>query len=62
MFYTVRYNPDTDTGEGNKIYLVSNSRATSWKEPENKVLIFDGFPLYILAWGWTDYIKKQNKQ
>nr|UGV42649.1 MAG: ORF1 [TTV-like mini virus] len=61
MFYTVRYNPDTDTGEGNKIYLVSNSRATSWKEPENEVLIFHGFPLYILAWGWTDYIKKTKQ-
>lgn len=56
--YTVRYNPDKDTGEGNKIYLVKNYEDTQWKEPQDKNLVFDGFPLYYLLWGWLDWQKK----
>lgn len=58
LFYTVRYNPDTDTGDSNIVYLVSNTKDTSWNLPTNKNLIFDGFPLPILCWGWNDWIKK----
>nr|UGV38004.1 MAG: ORF1 [TTV-like mini virus] len=58
LIYTVRYNPDTDTGDKNIVYLVSNSAGTSWDLPSNKNLIFDGFPLPILCWGWNDWIKK----
>lgn len=58
LFYKYRYNPETDTGEKNKIWLVSNSTAQSWQPPDNPQIIFDGFPLYILLWGWPDFIKK----
>lgn len=53
-----RYNPETDKGATNKVYTVSNSTATSWAEPQNENLIFEGFPLYVLLWGWPDWLKK----
>uniref|UniRef100_A0AAU7STV5 Capsid protein n=1 Tax=Betatorquevirus 004D TaxID=3163406 RepID=A0AAU7STV5_9VIRU len=56
--YACRYNPERDTGEGNMCYLLNNSSAASLEPPSNKNLIFEGFPLYILLWGWTDFIKK----
>nr|UGV39314.1 MAG: ORF1 [TTV-like mini virus] len=54
----VRYNPEKDTGEGNKIYLVQNYTGTNWDEPQNPDLILDGFPLYDMVWGFTDWQKK----
>nr|UGV42271.1 MAG: ORF1 [TTV-like mini virus] len=58
MFYTYRYNPETDKGEKNQVYLVSNSSGNNWNPPSNEKLIFEGFPLYVLLWGWGDWIKK----
>lgn len=57
IFYTVTYNPARDTGL-NKIYLLETSKTLTFDEPENKNLVFEGFPLYNLIWGWTDFIRK----
>lgn len=57
-YLEVRYNPSKDTGAKNKAYLVNTSSSTSFKEPDNKNLIIEGLPLYIMLWGWTDFIKK----
>lgn len=56
--YDVRYQPDKDTGDNNTIYLVSTSSKETIEPPENPNYQFHGFPLYILLWGWTDWIKK----
>nr|UJI58611.1 ORF1 [Anelloviridae sp.] len=61
LYYEYRYNPDTDTGSNNKVWLVSNSSTHKWDPPDNKNLIFEGFPLYILLWGWPDWIKKAKQ-
>nr|UGV39612.1 MAG: ORF1 [TTV-like mini virus] len=58
LYITCRYTPNTDTGEGNKIYLVSTTRETNFQEPTDESLILEGFPLWILCWGWLDWIKK----
>lgn len=58
IYYQIRYNPEKDTGQDNKVYLISNLHDTKWEEPSNENLIFDGFPLTILLWGWTDWQKK----
>nr|UGV35293.1 MAG: ORF1 [TTV-like mini virus] len=60
LIYTVRYNPASDTGEGNETYLINNSSGTNWNPPENENLKIDGFPLYFLCWGWTDWVKKSQ--
>nr|UGV34633.1 MAG: ORF1 [TTV-like mini virus] len=51
------YNPDKDTGE-NKIYLLKTFGPATLDEPDNENLILEGFPLYNLIWGWTDFVKK----
>ena len=58
IIYTVRYQPDTDKGDTNRCYLVSTSKQEGTDEPENTNLIFEGFPLPILLWGWTDWVRK----
>nr|UGV34917.1 MAG: ORF1 [TTV-like mini virus] len=58
LYYQLRYNPEKDTGDTNKVYLVSNLHETNWNEPENPNLILEGFPLFILLWGWVDWQKK----
>nr|UGV38625.1 MAG: ORF1 [TTV-like mini virus] len=59
MFETIRYNPDKDTGKDTMVYLVPNFQSyTEWKKPENDQLIFHGFPLWMLLWGWVDWQKK----
>nr|UGV35937.1 MAG: ORF1 [TTV-like mini virus] len=61
MIYQTIYNPDNDTGETNKIYLVKATQETHFQPPTDTDLIFEGFPLYILFWGWTDFVRKLNK-
>lgn len=56
--YKCRYNPERDTGEGNKAYLINNSSATNLGPPSNENLIIEGFPLPVMLWGWTDFVKK----
>nr|UGV39440.1 MAG: ORF1 [TTV-like mini virus] len=58
FIYECRYNPERDTGAKNKCYLVSTSSQDGLVPPQNTNFIFDGFPLYILLWSWTDWIKK----
>nr|UGV39607.1 MAG: ORF1 [TTV-like mini virus] len=58
LYVKLRYNPDKDTGEGNKAYFVKNYHDSGWDQPENLKAYIEGFPLYILFWGWIDWIKK----
>lgn len=55
-----RYTPNQDTGEGNKVYMCPTTREINYMEPTDKQLIFEGYPLYILLWGWYDWIEKLN--
>nr|UGV37928.1 MAG: ORF1 [TTV-like mini virus] len=58
MYYTVRYNPETDKGYKNQLWMNSTSHNNTYDPPDDTNLIIDGFPLYILFWGWTDWVKK----
>lgn len=60
QIYVMRYNPEKDTGKDNQVYLVKNDSENSLEPPENVNLSFDGFPLFTLLWGWTDWVKRQN--
>ena len=52
-----RYNPTLDTGKNNKIWLVSTHTAT-WDPPHSdKVLIYEGYPLYMMLYGFLSYIQ-----
>nr|UGV34910.1 MAG: ORF1 [TTV-like mini virus] len=59
--YKMRYNPDRDTGEGNTAYFVDNYRTAGdngFAKPGDPNRVIDGFPLWIMLWGWPDWIKK----
>nr|UGV37981.1 MAG: ORF1 [TTV-like mini virus] len=62
IYKTVRYNPERDTGKDNKIYLVKTSDlSTGWPEPSDEDLIYHGYPLWCLFWGWIDWQEKYKK-
>nr|UGV34007.1 MAG: ORF1 [TTV-like mini virus] len=58
IIYTATYNPARDKGEKNTVYLVPTIDQNNLNKPQNENLIFYGFPLPILLWGWTDWVKK----
>lgn len=60
-FFTVRYNPENDTGSANTIFIQNNFQQTSWHRPQNPDLILEGFPLYDMLWGYLDWQKKLQK-
>nr|UHK05054.1 MAG: ORF1 [Torque teno midi virus] len=54
----VQYNPMRDTGKGNKIYFISTLQ-TSWGPPTtDRLLFWQGEPLWLQLYGLTDYILK----
>nr|UHM26009.1 MAG: ORF1 [Torque teno midi virus] len=56
-----RYNPVTDTGDGNKIYFLSVVN-TKWDPPQtDKDLILEGLPLWQLMLGFADWVIKTKK-
>nr|UGV38826.1 MAG: ORF1 [TTV-like mini virus] len=61
IFFSLQYNPNKDTGHGNKCYLLSNTSGHGWDEPLDEDLILDGFPIYILLFGYLDFQKKLKK-
>nr|UGV36958.1 MAG: ORF1 [TTV-like mini virus] len=57
-----RYNPFQDKGIGNKIYVVSNhSDHTAWKPIDDPELQRNDLPLWLLTWGFSDWMKKLQK-
>nr|UGV42269.1 MAG: ORF1 [TTV-like mini virus] len=57
----VRYNPDKDTGDGNVAYFAPNSEGIGWIEPGDESRKIHGLPLWVMLWGWPDWIKKLNQ-
>lgn len=59
LYQECRYNPDKDTGLGNKVYLKQNNRTTEgtiFTEPSKKELIIEGYPLWIIFHAWSDWL------
>ncbi len=45
----------------NKIWLVSTLTAT-WDPPHSdKILIYEGYPLYMMLWGFLSYVQAIKK-
>lgn len=62
LYTEIRYAPDRDTGSGNKLYLKSVGRDTSfWDPPHDEDLIADGFPLWALVFGFVSWQIKLGK-
>nr|QUD39758.1 ORF1 [Anelloviridae sp.] len=62
IYITCRYNPLKDTGEGNQVFFKSTTISKNpIYEPENNPDIhISGFPLWLIFWGWTDWLEKKK--
>lgn len=56
-----RYNPEDDTGVGNRVWLTSIISDQKWNPPTDNDLIMTEEPLYIAFFGFYDYIIKAKK-
>nr|UGV36960.1 MAG: ORF1 [TTV-like mini virus] len=62
LYETIRYSPNRDNGEGNMCYFKPvNKHENSWDPPADQSLVNHGFPLWILLWGYSDFIKRTEK-
>nr|UGV39568.1 MAG: ORF1 [TTV-like mini virus] len=57
-----RYNPTKDDGIGNEAYWVSNfSAENNWEWNNDPDIHIQGFPLWLMLWGWYDWSRNLNK-
>lgn len=56
-----RYNPDKDTGDQNSLYMVPNYQGDYYEPPENRNILFTGFPLFDMIWGYIDWQEKVHE-
>lgn len=62
LYEQVRYAPERDTGDHNTIYFTSTFiDVNHWDPPTDTSYTNHGFPLYILAWGYSDFVKRMEK-
>lgn len=56
------YNPFKDKGYGNKAYWVKiTDQEQGWDTEPAPELMIEGFPLWIMLWGWEDWTYKLQK-
>lgn len=63
LYWECRYNPEADKGIGNMVYLKSNNhdeQGTIFTLPTKSELIIKDYPLWLIFWGFIDYLKKSN--
>lgn len=57
-----RYNPYADKGDGNVAkWLNVNQLERGWDTEAGPELTIQGFPLWILLWGWEDWTRKLGR-
>lgn len=61
LLLTFRYNPDKDTGDQNQLYVVPNYSGDYYEPPANPNLVFSGFPLFDMLWGYIDWQEKVHE-
>nr|UGV34616.1 MAG: ORF1 [TTV-like mini virus] len=62
LFVECRYNPFKDKGTGNKVYIVptDTGNGSFLSIPTNLKLIIENLPLWIIFWGWGDWLLKSR--
>nr|UGV38947.1 MAG: ORF1 [TTV-like mini virus] len=58
----VRYNPNKDKGIGNRAYFLRTDKRdqNNWDPPDDEEYTLKNFPLWLMLWGYEDYIRKYN--
>lgn len=57
-----RYNPEEDTGVGNRVWLASTFNSKGWQPPGQQDILLGERPLFELLYGIWDYIKAKYHQ
>lgn len=62
LFVECRYNPFKDKGTGNKVYIVptDSGNGSFLSLPTDLRLIITDLPLWIIFWGWGDWLLKSR--
>nr|UGV34991.1 MAG: ORF1 [TTV-like mini virus] len=62
LFVECRYNPFKDKGTGNKVYIVptDTGNGSFLSIPTNLKLSIENLPLWIIFWGWGDWLLKSR--
>nr|UJI58648.1 ORF1 [Anelloviridae sp.] len=62
LFIECRYNPFKDKGTGNKVYLAptDTGNGSLLSLPQDLRLIIENLPLWIIFWGWGDWLLKSR--
>nr|UHM27361.1 MAG: ORF1 [Torque teno midi virus] len=55
-----RYNPNIDSGKGNVIWLKSTLTNSYNKPIKDTDMKFEGLPLWLMFYGWFDYLKEKK--
>lgn len=55
-----RYNPNEDSGKGNKVWL-TNLITGHYNVPSDNDLVMEGYPLYLIFYGYLSYINFKKK-
>nr|UGV36482.1 MAG: ORF1 [TTV-like mini virus] len=55
-----RYNPQRDTGLLNEAYILPNHNSDNFNPPTGTNEHIDGFPLWLMFWGLTDWWRKSK--
>nr|UGV34699.1 MAG: ORF1 [TTV-like mini virus] len=60
FYIDCRYNPQADMGHNATFVTRITGDNSVWHEPEDTHLVTKGLPLWLLNFGWHDYLKKSN--
>nr|UHK06270.1 MAG: ORF1 [Torque teno midi virus] len=55
----LRYNPHTDSGKGNKMWLTSILTG-HYNVPRDEDLIMEGWPLWLMLYGYTSFLREKK--
>lgn len=61
-YVKVRYNPKIDTGKDNIVYFLAVQQDRFTPPTSDKILIMKDKPLWLLLFGWPDYILKLREK
>nr|UHK05153.1 MAG: ORF1 [Torque teno midi virus] len=61
-YVKVRYNPKIDTGKDNLVYFLAVQQDRFTPPTTDKILIMKDKPLWLLCFGWPDYILKLREK
>lgn len=56
-----RYSPEPDMGHNATFVTLLQGDNTPWHEPSDEHYITQGLPLWMLLWGWHDYLRKSGR-